>query len=54
MSAKPKVTYDESLNLVEINSPYGLTLTPNQTYDLYLALRAILVELPQPLIESTL
>ena len=50
MSTLPNVTYDPSLNLVEIQSPYGLTLTPQQTYELYLELAAILPSLPMPLV----
>jgi hypothetical protein len=47
---KPTATYDESCNLVEVTYELGyIVLTPNQTYALYLALRDMLAELPQPL-----
>ena len=49
--AQPLVEYDEHLNLVTIESPHGNVLTPNETYALYLAIRAILPKLPQPLRE---
>ncbi len=49
MNAKPKVIYNESFGLVEIESPHGLTLTPNETYALWLAIGAVLAHLPQPL-----
>lgn len=48
----PTATYDERLNLVTIESPHGYVLTPNETYRLYLALRAVLPDLPQPLSED--
>lgn len=53
MSRNVSVSFDDQLGLVTIESAHGLVLTPDQTYELYLAIRAILSELPQPLKEPT-